>query len=196
VYCSLQEAENGGLDNFHIDHFRPKSRFNPLRDTMANLLLSCAICNRFKSDDWPGEPAADHSVPAYIDPATTNYNEVLTVDQSNYRVAAASVAGRYMVERLYLNRPQMIRHWRSRFIARRIGEMEDYASEVLTLAQTADSPELGKLAMKIAGETIQIGKAFRKACELPPYLYGEIKRPTKSRAKKVKPGGSKPRTKP
>lgn len=189
VYCSIREAENGGIDNFHIDHFRPKSRFATLRDIIGNLFLSCAVCNRFKSNDWPAEPLADQSHAGYVDPGLADYNQVLTVSDTDFRLSSGQVAGRYMIERLYLNRPQLIRYWRARFLAKRIGELDDYVQQVLASAQANPSPELNQLALYLAGEAIAIGKAFREACALPPYQYGETKRP------KVKLAGSKRRKK-
>ena len=191
IYCSLHESENGGVGNFHIDHLRPKSVFAHLRDIISNLYLSCAICNRFKSDDWPAEPAADLSVATYIDPAATDYNATLSVDDKTYRVSANSVAGRYTVERLYLNRPQMIRNWRARFLARRVSEMEDFASLALETARNAGSKELTEAALQLAAETIQVARAFRCAGELPPYSYGETSRPHRMPKRPVKRAGLK-----
>ena len=177
VFCSLHESEYGGIGNFHIDHFRPKKKFGILRDNIGNLHLSCAICNRFKSDDWPGDPAIDHSLPTYIDPAAADYNTLLTVDQRSFRVSAQVVAGKYTIERLYLNRPQMIRYWRLRFLSRRISEMEDFALQALNAAHVTQSQEAIMAAIKITEETIRISKAFRLANELPPYVFGETSRP-------------------
>lgn len=191
IYCSLHESENGGVGNFHIDHLRPKSVFAHLRDIIANLFLSCAICNRFKSDDWPAEPVPDLSVATYIDPASADYNATLSVDDKSFQVSANSAAGRYTVERLYLNRPQMIRHWRARFLARRIGEMEDFASRALETAQKAGSGELTEAALELAAETIKVTKAFRSAGELPPYAYGETSRPRPVPSRLVRRAGLK-----
>jgi hypothetical protein len=93
VYCSLHESEHGGVGNFHIDHFRPQSLFGALRDIIANLYLSCPVCNRFKSNDWPVEPAADCSLPAYADPVAANYNSLLSVDDKSFRVSSNRPAG-------------------------------------------------------------------------------------------------------
>ena len=67
VYCSIHESQFGGINNFHIDHFRPKSIFKNLENDICNLFYSCPICNRFKSDDWPNEPNLDTI--SYPDPS-------------------------------------------------------------------------------------------------------------------------------
>jgi len=74
VYCAIPEAAFGGIDNFHVEHYRPKSIFQDLRDTITNLYLACSICNRFKGNDWPAEPPDDHSISCYPDPADHDYN--------------------------------------------------------------------------------------------------------------------------
>lgn len=50
-YCG--KNRNYFFDNFQIDHFRPKSKYPDLKNDYNNLVLSCPICNRNKSDDWP-----------------------------------------------------------------------------------------------------------------------------------------------
>jgi hypothetical protein len=111
VYCAIPESRYGGIENFHVDHFRPKSvpRFRRLSKSIGNLYLSCAICNRFKGDDWPNDPAADHSVPAYPDPSDCDYNTLFAWDKTTHQLDGKFTASRYVVERLYLNRPQLIR---------------------------------------------------------------------------------------
>jgi 5-methylcytosine-specific restriction endonuclease McrA len=69
VYCAIHEAQFGGIDHYHIDHYRPKSiaEFKHLENNIGNLFYACPICNRFKSNDWPGEP--DLNTPTYPDPS-------------------------------------------------------------------------------------------------------------------------------
>ncbi|MFN2508375.1 MAG: HNH endonuclease [Chthoniobacterales bacterium] len=123
VYCAIHESSYGGLDNFHIDHYRPKSIFADLVDAVANLYLACAICNRFKSNDWPNEPAPDHSVAAYPDPGIQDYNDLFTEDADTFLLSGRNVAARYVVERLYLNRPQLI-------LERRLFAAEERLTEI------------------------------------------------------------------
>ena len=45
VYCSIHENPWGGIDHYHIDHFRPQSKFKALKNTITNLYYACPICN-------------------------------------------------------------------------------------------------------------------------------------------------------
>lgn len=108
VYCCIPEHKFGGTRNFHVEHFRPKSSFPLLENDYANLFYACGICNTFKGDDWPAEPKAnDYSFAAYHDPSKLNYSNLLKVDE-NGKVESTKFAGRYLIERTFLNRPQMI----------------------------------------------------------------------------------------
>jgi hypothetical protein len=116
VYCAIGEPLFGGERNFHVEHYRPKKRFSQLTNTFANLFYCCAICNSFKGADWPNEPASDYSKCAYPDPSAVNYADLLSIDDVGI-VRSNTAAGKYIIERLNLNRVQlqMIR----RFIALR-----------------------------------------------------------------------------
>ena len=133
VYCSIHEARFGGIDNFHVDHFRPKSReeFAHLSEVITNLYLSCPICNRFKSDDWPSDPCPEFSKPSYIDPAEVDFSTVVTVGE-NHLVSGTTVSSTYVVARLFLNRPQMIRERRVRSVGLLIQELTARLEEQLT----------------------------------------------------------------
>lgn len=107
VYCAISENAFGGIRNFHIEHYRPKSKRKDLENEFSNLFYACSICNSFKSDDWPAEPNSDMSNIAYPNPSKINYNDILDVDTSCL-VNGKNVSAKYIVERLYLNRPQLI----------------------------------------------------------------------------------------
>src|SRR5437763_1920697 len=55
AYCLLHEGDplGAGFHNFHIDHFRPKSKFPELVSTYANLYYACRWCNGDKNETWP-----------------------------------------------------------------------------------------------------------------------------------------------
>jgi hypothetical protein len=105
VYCSIHEAQFGGINNFHIDHYRPKSVFKKLENDICNLFYSCPICNRFKSDDWPNEPDLD--LVSYPNPSNIDYSELFDVNK-DYLVDGRYTASKYLELRLYLNRAQLI----------------------------------------------------------------------------------------
>lgn len=109
VYCCIPESRFGGIRNFHVEHYRPQSLFPRLRNDYLNLFYACGICNVFKSDDWPADHLqGDLSHPAYPDPSQVDYGSFLTIDESTGEVSGSGILGRYIVERLHLNRPQMV----------------------------------------------------------------------------------------
>jgi hypothetical protein len=109
VYCSINLNSFGGIRNFHVEHYRPKAqgKFPELENDYSNLFFACSICNCFKSDDWPNEPSATFDNHAFPDPSKTDYSEILYVD-TNHFVDAKNITGRYLVQKLFLNRPQLI----------------------------------------------------------------------------------------
>lgn len=106
VYCAIPDAVMGGTRNFHIEHYRPKSRFPDLENTITNLFYACPICNTFKGNDWPAEP--DHEVQCYPDPSVSDYDKLFTINETTGEILGTYIASRYMVEKIHLNRGQLI----------------------------------------------------------------------------------------
>src|ERR1043166_3511274 len=153
VYCAIHESRYGGLDNFHVEHHRPKSlsRFAKLINAIKNLFLACPICNRFKSNDWPNDPTDDHSLAGYPDPSECDYNDLFRLVSGTFEVEGLNVAARYITERLYLNRPQLILERRTAVLADRLSHCEDYVARATRdLVRHADDKQavalLGELA--------------------------------------------------
>lgn len=109
VYCSISEAEFGGIRNFHVEHYKPKSlpAFASLVNTYTNLFFACAICNSFKSNDWLGEPTKELNTPCYPDPSVVDYSELFCVNDVGILVGN-NLAAKYLIQKIYLNRPQLI----------------------------------------------------------------------------------------
>ena len=98
---SCGKNRNYFFDNFQIDHFRPKSKYPDLKNDYNNLVLSCPICNRNKSDDWPtnDKNVYHNDSIGYVDPASKEFDEVFYRDEdgnifSNYDY------GKYMITKL------------------------------------------------------------------------------------------------
>jgi len=110
VYCALPDAALGGERNFHVEHYKPKSKakFKHLENKIKNLFYACPICNVFKSDKWPATPKKDHSVAAYPDPSKIDYNILFQVSELTGTITGKFVASKYLIESLHLNRPQLI----------------------------------------------------------------------------------------
>src|SRR6266508_6339823 len=110
VYCSINEPRFGGIRNFHVEHYRPKSiaRFKHLENDIRNLFLACSICNCFKQADWPNDPNKRLNIPCYPDPSTVDYSTIISMNVNNYKLRGEKLASRYVIERLFLNRPQLL----------------------------------------------------------------------------------------
>jgi hypothetical protein len=177
VYCAISESAYGGIDNFHIDHLKPRSRFEDLEHIITNLFLACAICNRFKSDDWPGEHSADHSQPSYPDPSGYDYNDLFTIDLNTYAVSGQFPATTYLTEKLYLNRPQLLIERRSSFLNERLIKLEESMRGLLELLTDVDLPETNELLKRLLAGMVQLLQLKREADTARPYEREDVRRP-------------------
>lgn len=64
-YTDCNHLWFGGKSNFHIDHFKPKSKYPKLETKYSNLVYSCSYVNIAKGDD-------DFD---YLDPCNDDFNE-------------------------------------------------------------------------------------------------------------------------
>lgn len=170
VYCGLDESR-AGRRNFCIDHYRPQSKFDALENDISNLYYSCAICNTFKGSDWPSDDALDPTQPGYYDPARVDYNQVFSISPS-FEVHGACARSRYMIVRLYLNRPQLITA--RRYLSVRAREA-DVVSQVRHLVDVA-TPEQKSRMIRLLLELNEINRRFDKGI---PYVSAEVKRARK-----------------
>ncbi len=173
IYCSINEAQFGGIDHYHIEHYKPKSidRFKDLEDDICNLFYSCPICNRFKSNDWPND-ADDLEVVCYPDPSVHNYSELFRVNQDNYKVEGTYLSTRYMAERLYLNRPQLIYERRETVLKDREEKVTKALDNLLNRLE-ADNFDLLKESSKAI---IDLNKTILKRSSIRPYKLAEIRK--------------------
>ena len=127
IYCAIHEGQFGGIDHYHIEHYRPKSidRFAYLENDITNLYYSCPICNRFKSNDWPNDPV-DLDTISYPDPSINDYNNLFNVDIISHKVEGKYISTAYMTERLYLNRPQLLSERKESMLKLRCDELTEY----------------------------------------------------------------------
>jgi len=176
VYCTICEGVWGGIDHYHIDHYRPKSivRFSGLINDICNLFYACPICNRFKSNDWPNDPTSLDEI-SYPDPSQIDYETIFEEDTSNFTIRSKYRSGTYVIERLYLNRPQLIYYRREQHL-NKIGE--NLLDEVTSLAniftpQNPDDIELLKSALTLIAE---IAKHLIERGTIRPYKLMEIRK--------------------
>lgn len=107
VYCCLHENRFGGIRNFHVEHYKPKSKFKNLINTYSNLFYSCSICNCFKGNDWPCEPTEIFDKPFYPNPLEVNYFDYIEISEDDGSLNGHNTTIKYLIEKLYLNRPQL-----------------------------------------------------------------------------------------
>ncbi|WP_423736526.1 HNH endonuclease [Chitinophaga caseinilytica] len=126
VYCTISEANFGGIRNFHVEHLRPKgdSRFRGLENDYSNLFYACAICNTFKSDDWPNDPIESFNIAFYPDPSKVDYSDLFELTGAG-EVLGKNFTATYLVSKIYLNRPQLV-------LDRKIRILENIYSEVMS----------------------------------------------------------------
>lgn len=97
-YCGTHENEVGS--ELDIDHFRPLSADG--NDELSNLVYCCPACNRNKSDYWPEDEAR-----RLLHPQQNEW--VLHLRQAeDGQLAALTERGAFHLQRLRLNRPQLI----------------------------------------------------------------------------------------
>lgn|SRR5574343_21001 len=178
VYCAINENPIGGYDHFHVEHFRPKSlsQFNHLLNDFENLFYACAICNRFKSNDWPNDPVLDHSIISYPDPKDVDYN-TLFFCQENGILGGNFVASKYMVEKLNLNRPQLINERREKLMRDKIAILISSIQKMKLVIQDLEfSPEIAKITSILFDKILEITSLLNEEKEIARYEPSEIRR--------------------
>ena len=176
VYCAITEGRFGGIRNFHIEHFRPKKKFNKLENDIKNLYLACGICNVLKGDDWPADPLPDHSVAAYPDPWVVDYNTLLSVSPG-YQVDATTRSAKYLIERVLLNRAQLILERR---LAATLAFLKDFEEWVQSSVPRMTKGEMEKTVEIL----VELSDVKSTAFTARPYRNSDTKR---TEAPKTKP---------
>lgn len=175
IYCAIHENSMGGIRNFHVEHYRPKSKFTDLENDYCNLFYSCPICNTFKSNDWPNEPVDDNSVASYPNPSSIDYNTLFDVDIERGVIEGRNTAAKYIQEKIFLNRPQLITERRVYFLFRKgTDEINETKKLLKEITNNKDYRILSESFMDLSTGFIGLLEKFR---EIPHYRLGDIKRP-------------------
>lgn len=174
IYCSINEAQFGGIDHYHIEHYKPKSieRFKALENDICNLFYSCPICNRFKSNDWPND-ADDLDTICYPDPSEYDYSELFDISIDDYKVYGKYVSTKYMTERLYLNRPQLLYERRETVLQQRA---DNVTKAIESLQEMIDIQEDLLLLKESNKGIIELLKTTQKRNNIRPYKLAEIRK--------------------
>lgn len=114
AYCLSHEKLMSRFDAMEVDHFRPTGRpeFAHLKCAWANLYYCCRRCNHHKSSTWPNAEDLEKER-RFFDPCEEDPDEHfrLTRDESgneNGEIASETPAGQYSIEKIRLNRRQLI----------------------------------------------------------------------------------------
>jgi HNH endonuclease len=98
-FCGVTEVDTGGM--LTIDHFRPRARAGS--DDLENLIYACIACNQYKQDYWPQTETA---------PTLWNPRQELAsqhfFEQEDGQLTALTLIGIFTLQRLRLNRSQLI----------------------------------------------------------------------------------------
>lgn len=143
VYCDATIRECGG-EPFSLDHFRPQNifanKFNGiLINSPFNLHLSCQKCNVLKSNDWKGCTKTINGPTfingkGYIDRFNNNILEFITLNNDGrlFPTTYKQGPGKYMINRLHLNRPNRVYLRKKRAVNKLIKDIE------ITISQCTD----------------------------------------------------------
>jgi hypothetical protein len=176
VYCAIHEGCFGGIRNFHVEHYRPKSKFKELENDIKNLFYACAICNVFKGSDWPGDPKKDFSNPSYPDPSQVDYGDIFLINNSSGVVKGKYRASRYLVERLYLNRPQLILERKMSSITEKLEELTRVFKAKVDELADKEAKEAKRLLVRSSKLFMEISALQTKFGKVRPYTEHEIRR--------------------
>ena len=140
-YCGVTERDVGS--ELTVDHFQPRSQEGS--DEPDNWVYCCHPCNEFKGDYWqPDSP--QRILHPLRDPIGAHI-----VEQEEGTLRAYSVTGVFHIERLHLNRPQLVEHRRERRLleaaqrtqARLVESLKELEEQVQTLTADLERLESG-----------------------------------------------------
>jgi len=175
VYCSINESIIGGYQFFWVEHHKPQSVDSSLKDDLNNLFYSCQICNRFKSNDWPNEPDATFALCCYPNPTAVDYKTLFDLSGDG-RLSGVYTASKYLVERIYLNRPQLIMERRRVALRDRHNQLNDEARALAERLAAKGDAESTRLLLEIVKLSQDAQVLNTKLETIPPYEVADVTR--------------------
>lgn len=115
-YCGISEVDIGA--ELTVDHFQPRSQGG--KHEPGNWVYCCHACNEYKGDLW--QP---NSLQRILHPLRDGLHAHL-VEEEDGTLRGLTTAGRFTIERLRLNRPQLIAY---RLECRRQAELRHALAE-------------------------------------------------------------------
>lgn len=177
VYCCIPENRWGGIRNFHVEHYKPKSIFKKDIDNYINLFYACSVCNGFKGNDWPNHPQLTFDVAFYPNPIEYNYSELIQVDYENGYVTGNNFTANYLIEKLYLNRKQLINerkfYWNNKKFSEALPLFQEY---IKILLKHSKNDKTKKLLEKFFEHHCNVTKLYTNFNTMIPYKKEDISR--------------------
>ncbi|HSN99486.1 MAG TPA: HNH endonuclease [Candidatus Nanopelagicales bacterium] len=139
-YCGVHEDAVGST--LTVDHYRPRARGGS--DEATNLVYCCARCNEYKGAYWHEQDAPHVRL---LHPGRDDLTQHLRATDDG-RVRGVTPEGEFFVQRLRLNRPQLVAYRRTRLseaelreellvMRRRVEELERTVVDLRTALETA-----------------------------------------------------------
>jgi hypothetical protein len=176
VYCAIHENSLGGIQGFHVEHYRPRKEFPSLENKQANLFYACPICNRFKSKDWPAEPQKNFGNASYPDPSKVDYSIIFQVNEKNGYIQGLYVAAKYMVEKLYFNRPQLILERRRYFLSQDLMNCRAQLKELTEKLKSKNNKKANVYLLKLLELNSSMMDLFLEEKNIPAYEIADVRR--------------------
>ncbi|AZA82140.1 hypothetical protein C1637_10085 [Chryseobacterium lactis] len=177
VYCCIHESRWGGIRNFHVEHYKPKSIFTEDINNYNNLFYACSVCNGFKGNDWPNDQQPTFDVAFYPNPIEYNYSELIQVDYENGNVRGNNFTANYIIEKLYLNRRQLINerifYWYNKKFLDTLPLFQEY---IKILLRNSQNEKTKKLLEKFFEHQCKISKLYADLNTMIPYKKQDISR--------------------
>jgi len=123
-YCGVTETESGG--QLEIDHFCPQSHGG--QDTLDNLTYACPACNRFKGDYWPAPEASPELMLLHPQQDDLSAHIELLPDG---RLIGLTKRGWFHIQRLRLNRAQLVELWLQRAEEQRLRQILEHNRQAI-----------------------------------------------------------------
>lgn len=112
AYCETREPELGGAQSFHIDHYKPKSKFPELRYSYTNLIYACRNCNQYKGSFWP---TLAHSILGKVIFNPRPLGNIRShIDTSSSKWTGKTNSGRWSIKKLRLDGVVLIKRRENR----------------------------------------------------------------------------------
>lgn len=92
---------------FTIDHIIPKSA--GATDDLDNIAYACFGCNRCKHDKFTAIDPFSQTVVPIFNPRTEDWNDHFVWNADTTRLLGLTAIGRATIEKLKLNRPELVR---------------------------------------------------------------------------------------